>query len=110
MPATDIVVYTGTAPTNWSLLDLSGVVGKRRAAVMLNISNGSDNMVSYTFRMPGSDWSVGDYPTSYGANVCVVPSGESCTAWVTTDDIGRSEWIASDGASDQVLSVYAWLS
>ncbi len=110
MPATDITVYTGNAPTNWSLLNLSGVVGQRRAAVMLNVRNGSDNTVSYTFRIPGSEWSVGDYPTSYGANVCVVPGGESGMVWVTTDDIGRAEWIASDGASDQVLSVYAWLS
>jgi len=110
MPATDIVVYKGTAPTNWYLLNIQNVVGQRKAAVMLRIENGGENTVTYTFRMPGSEWSVGDYPTSYGSNVCVVPSGESGVAWATTDDIGRIEWIASEAATEQVLSVYAWLS
>ncbi|WP_027420735.1 hypothetical protein [Crocinitomix catalasitica] len=89
-----IEVLNGDAPTEWTDLDLSGVVGKNFAMVTLKVTNFSstDPLVAI-FRQEGdvSDYTIGS-DTDNMVSLGIYGTGQ---AIIYTDANGRIEWKAN---------------
>jgi len=95
-------VFSGSAPTSWTDLDLSSYVGSRRALVFLKVKNSGGFGQQYEFRMNGDtdNYSYGaDWPQ---CSACTVASGECGTVWAETDASGVLEWKTNNGYSTTV--------
>jgi len=97
-------VFDGTAPTSWTSLDLSSVVGSRRTLVVLMVFNGDSNYDNgFYFRWGGSGNDFSGDPASYpAANKCKLEPQKYGMVICTTDTSGVIEWMADNAYSAKV--------
>jgi hypothetical protein len=102
--------FNGTAPTSYTDLDLSSIVGARQCTVLLKVNNtDTSNDRYYAFRRNGetlepntaSSNAVG---TSKTGLVTGAGGNKYALVLVTTDSSGIVEWLAS-GASSTIITV-----
>ena len=99
--------YSGAAPTSWTDLDMSAIVGSIRAIVLLKVTNNSTTSTrTYAFRPNGDtdEYYNVTYPTPSNFKLF-----EEMSALVTvqTDTSGIIEWMAS-GANDTDIVVLSY--
>jgi len=104
-------IFDGIAPTSWTSLDLSSVVGSRRTLVVLMVFNGDYNYDNgFYFRWGGSGTDFGGDPASYpAANKCKLQPRKYGMVVCTTNDSGVIEWMA-DNAYSTKLYVLAYIN
>jgi len=99
-------VFDGNAPTDWTDLDLSSVVGARRALVFLKVKNNSTTDArNYAFRPNGDSddyYAAADF---HSCSACRVTHGDCGTALVITDTSGIIEW--KEPAGDPA-TIWVW--
>jgi len=88
------VAFNSTSPITWTDLDLSSIVGNRRALVFLKV-RAQDTNGYFKFRPNGDT-----HEYSYGADwpqcsQCMIAGGECGTVWVMTDANGVVEWTSN---------------
>ena len=93
--------FNVTAPTSWSTLDLSSIVGARRALVCITVYNagGGDNNYNFrdpTYSRPNSHLYADQYP---GITKCRVASGTSESILIWTNSSGQVQWRAQNAYS-----------
>jgi hypothetical protein len=93
--------FNVTAPTSWSTLDLSSIVGYRRALVCITVYNGGGGDNNYNFRdptysRPNSHLYADQYP---GITKCRVASGTSESILIWTNNSGQVQWRAQNAYS-----------
>jgi len=94
-------VFSGTAVTTWTTLDLSPWIGTKRTMVWLRIGNSSGSAVNCRFRMYGTNWNPGATADTH-PTICSTKAsggGGHGFVWCITDANGRLEWDADWGAS-----------
>ena len=100
---TGTLVFNSTAPTSWTDLDLSSVVGSRQAMVFLAIQNNGAGDTNYRFRPNGSSreqtYAVDNYPCACAARI---NDGKWGYAWAFTHTDGKLEWDADLNRSTKV--------
>lgn len=103
--ANAVVFASATPPTSWQDLDLSGVIGTKRAFVLLEIAMGSASPgTSYRVAVR-SDGDTSDYlPASaaapMGCATCGLDADHATALVVETSASGVIEWIASSSSRD----------
>jgi len=104
-------VYSGTAPTSWTDLDLSSVVGSRRTLVILNVKNHDYNYDNaFYFRWDGSTVNFSGDPDPYpAANKVKLQPQQYGFVIAITGTNGYVEWKA-DNAYDARVSVLAYIN
>jgi len=99
-------VYSGTKGTSWENLNLSSIVGSRRALVLLRIYNNTAGVKSYRFRIDGTSIEqpiqVENYPGMFSCR-CGIGSVRYNYVWAQTGTNGYVEWCASASASTTVV-------
>ena len=104
---TTVVFNSGTAPTNFTDLDLSGVVGSNQAVVLLKFKQISVSAAQgFTTRKNG-DADVFEYHGAGGAGM-VIGQNESVYLLTVTDASGIIEWEA-DLANTTTITMEAYL-
>jgi len=101
-------VFSGTAPTSYTDLDLSAVVGAKQRVVILKITT-SASSTQGSFRTNGdtTDYGALTETTAFHAGgFGIVGANEGAIAVVITDTAGVVEWKA--GANATVISVLAY--
>jgi len=95
-------VFSASAPTSWTDLDLSSYVGSRRALVLLKVKNRGGFAQQYKFRTNGDtdDYSVAD--DRWHCSACILDSGYCGTVLAMTDASGIVEWWSNNGYSTDV--------
>jgi hypothetical protein len=93
--------FNVTAPTSWTTLDLSSIVGYRRALVCITVYNagGGDNNYNFrdpTYSRPNSHLYADSYP---GITKCRVASATSESILVWTNTYGQVQWRAQNAYS-----------
>jgi hypothetical protein len=93
--------FNVTAPTSWSTLDLSSIVGYRRALVCITVYNagGGDNNYNFrdpTYSRPNSNLYADTYP---GITKCRVASATSESILIWTNTSGQVQWRAQNAYS-----------
>jgi len=88
-------VFWGMCPTSWTDLDLSSIVGSRRALVFLKVK-AREGITSKTYKFrPDGDTDEYSYGSGYShCSTCVVAIGECGTVWVMTGSNGKIEWMS----------------
>lgn len=119
-PASAVVTYSGasvfssTAPTTYTDLDLSAVVGANRFLVFLYVKKAASgiNGVSYAFRPKGNADEVGNDGSTVGATRfgvgtggCTLQNGYAATILVMTDANGFIQWKEASSAGSQSTSI-----
>jgi hypothetical protein len=91
-------VFSGSAPTSWTALDLSGTVGARRALVFLKVKT-TGNGDGYKFRSGDDTEGVGggDWISAQGTVGAYVSTNQIAFILAMTDATGGLDWIAEDG-------------
>lgn len=86
--------WSGTSPTSWTTLDLSGIVGARRALVCITVYNGGSLDNNYVFRSPERNRpdSTLYADTHPGITKCRVSAGKSESILIWTNTSGRVQW------------------
>ncbi|RLC84207.1 MAG: hypothetical protein DRJ03_14895 [Chloroflexi bacterium] len=102
------VAFNSTSPVTWTDLDLSSIVGNRRALVFLKVK-AQDRNGYFKFRPNGDT-----HEYSYGADwpqcsQCMIAGGECGTVWVMTDANGVIEW-TSDWQQSTVIWVLGYIT
>lgn len=98
-------VFSGNAPTSFTDLDLSSVVGSNSALVLLRVlSSGASSGTSMYFRKNGDTAAQGDYGTNHIAN----SDNEASLVIVVTDASGIIEWMAA-ATRNQIITVEAYV-
>ena len=90
-----------TAPTSWTTLDLSSIVGARRALVCITVYNAGGGDNNYNFRdptnsRPNSHLYADQYP---GITKCRVASATSESILIWTNSSGQVQWRAQNAYS-----------
>ncbi|MEN3051311.1 MAG: carbohydrate binding domain-containing protein [Candidatus Methanosuratincola petrocarbonis] len=105
-----VKVFDGNAPTEWTLLDISSVVGSRYALVLLDVCNDGSLSVNYTFAPYGmpkpQDISAREFP---GVTKTRISETHMNYAMCMTDASGRLVWRA-DYAYKSRIYVYFWIA
>lgn len=103
-------VFSGTAPTVWTDLDLSSYVGSRVALVLLRAYNNGATSENIRTRKNGSGWTSNDavdsYPQVFGTRVV---NGGNGFLFAITDGTGIIEW-DSDQANSTDLYLVAYIN
>jgi hypothetical protein len=103
-------IFSGAAaPTAWTALDCSSVVGAYRALVYARVTNASGSAAKYVFRTNG-DSSVENTLTTIntGANVCEMQNTEQQYVTFVTDASGIAEWASSVGAGTTTVTIIGY--
>lgn len=102
-------VFSGTAPTSFTDLDLSSTVGAKQRVVLIKITCSTAGGTIYTFRRNGdsASYSIADLTTGGAAQSGAIQNGYSAYIIVTTDSSGIVEWAASN-ASTTTLNMEAY--
>lgn len=109
MPQTS--VFSGAAPTSFTDLDLSGIVGVNSATVLLKVVNNSTFSRQFAFRKKGDTDTENINNNSSGANrFNSIPADMSAGyVMLITDSSGVIQWAASGTTSSiQVLIQAYW--
>ena len=91
-------VFNGTAPTTFTDLDLSAVVGSNRALVLLKLFNSEASGKETGFRRNGETELVNKFGGESVAAV-TLPATSFGLVLVYTDDAGIIEWARTSGAT-----------
>jgi len=87
----------GPAPLDFQVIDLSGIVGGRRAMVLVSIVGRTNAPRSVAFRPRGHTRIQRPVVGDASLNVINVnAAGSTGTAWVSTNVDGMIEWVASE--------------
>jgi len=101
-------VFNGTAPTTWTDLDLSGVVGVNHALVVLKFTCASSFGVR-AFRKNGdTDEFYQSTSSSRGCAVAGSDPGDHSVMLVATDALGIIEWFSED-TDTLVIDIIAYI-
>jgi len=101
-----VLVFDGAPPSVWTDFDLSSVVGKRHALVMLKIDNISSGTDNYYLRTNGETQHVAKTINEAGGNNIVSnTAGNIANMVVETDANGIIEWYA-DSMPGEEAKVY----
>jgi len=97
------LVFDDSVPASWTDLDLSSVVGKRHALVMLKIEYTAGNPTAMYFRTNGETQEVaGDAEHAAGNNIIYMSSDKICNLVLETDANGIIEWYVVFGTSAKI--------
>jgi len=90
--------WSGTSPTSWTTLDLSGIVGTRRALVCITVYNGGSLDNNYAFRSPERNRpdSTLYADTHPGITKCRVAALKSESILIWTNTSGQVQWWAQN--------------
>jgi len=100
-------VYNAAAPTAYTDLDLSAVVGSNAALVLLKFK-GDDTDISFAIRKNGDTDDFEPVSTSLAGVAAGRPRAFFVALWVPTDSSGVIEWIA-DVADTATVDVMAYI-
>jgi hypothetical protein len=100
-------VFTGTAPTAYTDLDLSSVVGTKQRVVMLAVTNGGGASEPYSFIRKGSSYTTGVLNPN-GVSAVNVANGKTSFVIVTTDTSGVIQWTGDAAPASTVINVEAY--
>jgi hypothetical protein len=106
--------FNTTAPTSYTDLDLSSIVGARRCTVLLKVNNkDTSNDRYYAFRRNGETLEPNDgATTALGTSKTGLVPGAGGNKYalvlVTTDATGIVEWLASGASSTEVTVESFW--
>jgi hypothetical protein len=100
-------VFSGTAPTSYTDLDLSAVIGSNQRVVMLRVTF-SGNPAYISFRRNGDTGASGDGAGCNTVDVDNTLSNNTSYVLTTTDTAGVVEWISSAGSITVVINVEAY--
>ena len=85
-------VFSGTSPTTWTDLDLSGTIGAKASLVLLKVYT-STNSENVGFRKNGDTDEQYSATGNYSHSAAMFFSGVAWHAvWVATDNAGIVEW------------------
>jgi len=99
----DVQVFSGTSPTTYTDLDLSGVVGANEAIVMLRVYN-DINPATYYFRENGRTVDTSPDGVMGGS----AGSIEEIYFIVKTDSSGIVEWMSSVAQTTYIWVIAYW--
>lgn len=102
-------VFNGTAPTTWTDLDLSSVVGPNPALVILKtLIEGND--ATYAFRKDGdTDEQYDGGAVLHGAGMIFGDTLKYQIAIVVTNALGIIEWKASSPFGSQTVDIIGFI-
>lgn len=100
-------VFTGTAPTSYTDLDLSSVVGAKQRVVMLAVTNNGAGAEPYAFKRKGTSYTLGITNTN-GVSALIIANGNTSFVIVTTDTSGVIQWTGDAVPSSTVINVEAY--
>ena len=102
------LAFNTVAPIAWTDLDLSAVVGARKALVLLKFYNYSGDASANQYKTrPNGD--AGTYNYGVSCTATTIGDGENCFLLCYTDVAGIIEWKAGL-AKNTSISVDAWLA
>lgn len=100
----DASVFDAAAPTSFTDLDLSALVGARLNIVLLKIHNNGAAGTTYRFRENGEVKNVlGGLSTSG-----TLTNGNACYVLVATDAAGIIEWMGVTNQATEVFLIGYW--
>lgn len=103
-------VFTGSAaPTSWTDLDCSAVVGAYPTLVYARVTNASGSVAKYVFRAKGDsavETTLGTIHT--GANVCQMQNAEQQYVTFLTDASGMAQWVSDVGAGTSAVTILGY--
>lgn len=99
-------VFSGTASTSYTDLDLSAVVGARQRMVMLRaVSNNTDGIM---FQRKGTSYTYSSSSITYGVSGGGSASNVSMNFIVATDANGVVQWRTNSGTNTVTINVEAY--
>jgi len=103
-------IFNGTAPTDWTDLDLSAVVGANSAMVLLKISNPTLQLGNTAVRKNGD---TDDFLVGAAGGGCAAIINSAATYFnvvlVTTDTSGIIEWKATAARAGTTVDIMAYI-
>lgn len=102
--------FNNTAPTSYTDLDLSSIVGAAQRCVLLLVTQQSATATTYKFRPNGATYSLNDSDTNMvGASTTGnLLQNNAAIVVLTTDTAGVVEWKASGARSTKVEVLAYW--
>lgn len=100
-------VFSGTAPTSWTDLDLSGTVGANSALVLLKVYREADYYAAFRKNGDTDEFYVAEANTK-GVAIGYT-SGQHCVVLVATDDAGKVEWITGSATAGWTVDIIAYI-
>lgn len=102
-------VFNGAAPTSWTDLNLSSVVGATQRMVVLRISVPSSTAVGVTVKTKGDTKTYTNNASYFSLNNVYIPdSTYTATVLVKTDTSGIIQWIAGGATAGTMVDVLAY--
>ena len=102
------IAFDGTAPTSWTVLDLSSIVGTKNALVLLKVEGLTDPKA---FRQNGYNYDVSVDASFHGVNLAyAMGAGIYHSTFVTTDSTGKIEWMSSTGSANTKIYIIAYIA
>ena len=108
----DVEVFSGTSPTSWTDLDLSGTVGSNEALVILKITTVQFNLNATAVRKNGDTdefHNVNAETNAYGCALAKAFIGVHAVFLVTTDNTGKIEWKAESSRPDATVDIITYI-
>lgn len=104
----DSTVFTGNAPTSYTDLDLSSIIGSGVHIVLLNVGTTSGGAMGYSFKTKG-DSNYDYYSNGYSQSQPYTPSDSyRATFIVRTDNDGKIQWYAQQNYPVTVKIMSWW--
>jgi hypothetical protein len=103
-------VYSGSAaPTSFTDLDISSVVGANKAICTARVDNHSGSTATFLFRTNG-DGTVETVPSTPGTgpNICSMQNNEGNYVTFITDGSGIVEWCSTVGAGTTTITILSY--
>jgi hypothetical protein len=103
-------VYSGSAaPTSFTDLDISSVVGANKAMCTARVDNHSGSAATFLFRTNG-DGTVETVPSTPGTgpNICSMQNNEGNYVTFITDGAGIVEWCSTVGAGTTTITILSY--
>lgn len=102
-------VFSGTAPTSWTDLDLSGVVGSQKALVLLKILLPTSTRAVAVRANGDTDEFFSSNAFGQGAALFMSRPSEHFVVIVTTDANGVIEWRAETATGSTTVDIIAFI-
>ena len=101
-------VFNGVAPVAWQDLDLSAVVGARKALVLLLFYNNSGDATAQQYKTRPNGAAT-EYNYGVSCTATSIGDGEACILLCFTDAAGIVEWKAGN-AKTTAIYIEVWLT
>ena len=102
------LVFNAVAPVAWQDLDLSAVVGARKALVLLKFYNNSGDATAQQYKSRPNGF-ADTYNYGVSCTSTAIADAETCFLICYTDAAGLIEW-KSNNAKATVIFVEVWLA